>query len=129
MKLRKQKRYFSPEFKEEVLNKIERGEVTVSEAAAAHDLSVTMICRWKRQARNAELDSTVDQAPRVEQSGVDPKYVRHLESKLREANEKLGELYIVVEGFKKIQSEKSMKNANSFVVTANSLAQSKRRAK
>lgn len=128
MTRRQAKRKFSAEFKSEIVNKILRGEATVSQLAEQHDLTVTMICRWKRQMREEQLDTAVDQAPRVERAGVDPKYVRQLEEKLRQANEKLGELYIVVEGLKKVREDLARtKSASSLIVTGTRLDRLKRR--
>lgn len=55
---RRQKRTFSAEFKNEIVSKVLSGEATVSQLAEQHDLTVTMICRWKRQLRED------DHAPR-----------------------------------------------------------------
>jgi transposase-like protein len=110
------------------VKKILSGEATVTELAEQHDLTVTMICRWKRQMREDELDMAVEKAPRVERAGVDPRYVRQLEEKLKTANEKLGELYIVVEGLKKVREDLARtKNASSLVVTGTILDPLKRR--
>jgi transposase-like protein len=128
MTTRRQKRSFSAEFKKEIVKKILSGEATVTELAEQHDLTVTMICRWKRQMREDELDMAVEKAPRVERAGVDPRYVRHLEEKLKTANEKLGELYIVVEGLKKVREDLARtKNASSLVVTGTTLDPLRRR--
>jgi len=128
MKQKKQARHFSPEFKKDLVDKINRGDISAADAAAEHDIRGTMISRWKREAREGELDKAVDNAPRVQQLGVDPKYVRHLEQKLREANERLGELYIVVEGLKKVRADLGYtKNASSLIVTGMSSVPLKRR--
>src|SRR5580658_2890140 len=95
---RKERRSFSAEFKKGILEKSDQGLASISQLAIEHDLTVGMICRWRREAREGEISEAVEKAPRVEHSGVDPKYVRSLEEKLKIANEKLGELYIVVEG-------------------------------
>lgn len=130
MKQRREKRKFSAEFKKGLIEKIQSGEATVSQLAKQHELTVTMICRWKRQLREQQLDVAVDNAPRVQHAGVNPKYVRHLEEKLREANEKLGELYIVVDGLKKVREDLGRtKSASSFIVSDASWAQLKRRAR
>ena len=123
----KDRRVFSDEFKREIVAKAAAGE-KVSELARLHSLTVNTIYSWRRQLRDKELDQAVDQAPRVKQSGVNPKYVRSLEEKLREANEKLGELYIVVEALKKMDPG-STKSASSYIVTGQPWAQLKRRAK
>jgi hypothetical protein len=60
---------------------------------------------------------------------VDPRYVRRLEEKLREANEKLGELYIVIEGIKKTQENKFTRNASSLTVSGQNWDRLKGRVK
>jgi len=124
---KKDKRVYSVEFKREILGKAAKGE-KISELARVHDLTVNTIYSWRRQMRDQELDAAVEQAPRVKLSGVNPKYVRSLEEKLREANEKLGELYVVVEALKKMDPG-SLKSASSYIVTGKPWAQLKRRVK
>jgi transposase-like protein len=129
--MRKERRRFSNEFKKQLLAEAERG-TPITELASQHDLTVTMICRWKRQMREGEIDQAAERAPRASSSdtGVDQRYVRELEMKLREANEKLGEMYIVVEGLKKVRGDfQRTRNASSFVATASTLARLKRPAK
>lgn len=124
------KRFFSNEFKKEILDQISRGEATVSQMAERNDLTVAMICRWRREMREGELDAKIERSPRVVEAGVDPKYVRHLEEKLRMANEKLGELYLVTEFLKKVDGEiRSTRNAGSLITSGNILGRSKRRVK
>lgn len=130
MKTKKQNRFFSAEFKKEIVNKLLRGEATMAQISAEHQIRANMLSRWKREFRDGEISAAVEAAPRVQQMGVDPKYVRGIEQKLREANEKLGELYVIVEGLKKIPLGSGLtKNASSYVVTGLSLAQSKALAK
>ncbi|MBX9769503.1 MAG: transposase [Bdellovibrionales bacterium] len=127
MKQDKGRRAFSSEFKKEVLAKIAKGE-KISEVAKQNGITVQTIYGWKRQMRDQELDAAVDKAPRVKQTGVDPKYVRSLEEKLRESNEKLGQLFLIVEDLKKTPLG-SMKNASSYIVTGKPWDQLKRRAR
>ena len=130
MKTKRQSRYFSAEFKKEIIGKILRGEVTIAQVAVDHQIRPNMLSRWKREFRDGEITAAVEAAPKIQQMGVDPKYVRGLEQKLRDANEKLDELYIIVEGLKKVSlGSGSTKNASSYVVTGLSLAQSKALAK
>jgi len=124
---KKDRRVFSDEFKREIVAKAAGGE-KISELARIHSLTVNTIYCWRRQLRDKELDQAIDQAPRVKQSGINPKYVRSLEEKLREANEKLGELYIVVEALKKMDPG-SLKSASSYIVSGRPWARLKRRAK
>lgn len=115
MKQRKDRRAFTIEFKKEIIAKAEAG-VKVSELASQNGLTVQTIYSWRRQLRDQEIDAAVDRAPRVQQSGVNPKYVRDLEEKLRAANEKLGELYVVVDALKKMDPTSS-KSASSSIVS------------
>jgi transposase-like protein len=129
MKERKERRHFSAEFKKEILEKVAGGAISIAQLAREHDVPVGMICRWRREAREGEISRAVERAPRVEHSGVDPKYVRSLEEKLKTANEKLGELYIVVEGLKKVHDVRSTRNASSFVASGQNWDRSKGRVK
>lgn len=129
MARRRDRRTFSTEFKKEILNLADRGEVAIADLAKKHDLTITMICRWRRQLRDEVIEESVMSAPRIEKLGVDPKYVRQLEDQLRTANEKLGELYIVVDGLKKIQSQIPTRSASSFIVTGRSWDRPKKLAK
>jgi transposase-like protein len=127
--MEKKIKHFTAEEKKEVLEKLTKGISAKAELAQSLGTTVGTICRWIREAREGQLDQAVEKAPRVDRLGVDPKYVRQLEEKLREANEKLGELYIVVEGIKKVRDDMSMRNASSFVVTGQNLGRFKRRVK
>ncbi len=129
MARRRDRRTFSTEFKKEILNLADHGEVAIADLAKKHDITITMICRWRRQLRDEVIEESVQNAPRIEKLGVDPKYVRQLEDQLRTANEKLGELYIVVDGLKKIQNLTPTKNASSFIVTGRSWDQRRKPAK
>ncbi len=129
MARRRDRRTFSTEFKKEILNLADHGEVAIADLAKKHDITITMICRWRRQFRDEVIEESVQNAPRIEKLGVDPKYVRQLEDQLRTANEKLGELYIVVDGLKKIQNLTPTKNASSFIVTGKSWDQRRKPAK
>jgi len=129
--MRRTRRQFSPEFKKQILSEAQAGR-TLTDLARQYDLAVNLICRWKRELRDGEIDQALEKAPKAQgrNPGVDPRYVRELEAKLREANEKLGEMYVVVEGLKKIQTDfQRTRDARSFVVTGNTLGRLKRPAK
>lgn len=128
--MRRSRRKFSTEFKKQVVDLVARGEQTVAEAARQFDITTNTIYAWRRELRDQELDAAVASAPRtnIAKQGVDPRYVRELEMKLREANEKLGEMYIVVEGLKKVGLVPGhTKSVSSFVATQSTLARYKRR--
>lgn len=127
MKTNKKRREFSIEFKREILARAAQGE-SISDLAREHNLIVQTIYNWRRQLRDQELDAAVEKAPRVTESGVNPKYVRSLEEKLREANEKLGELYIVVEALKKMDPG-STRSASSYIASGKPWAPLRRRVK
>ncbi len=79
MARRRDRRTFSIEFKKEILNLADRGEVAIADLAKKHDLTITMICRWRSQLRDEVIEESVMSAPRIEKLGVDPNYVRQLE--------------------------------------------------
>lgn len=118
---------FPFELKKEVLGKVAQG-AKVADVAEEYGITVQAVYGWKRKMRDQELDSVVEKAPRVKHSGINPKYVRSLEEKLRESNEKLGELYLIVDALKKMD-QGSLKSASSYIVTGKPWDRLKRRAK
>jgi transposase-like protein len=127
--MEKKIKHFSAEEKKEALEKLTQGLSTKADLAQSLGTTVGSICRWIREAREGQLDQTLEKAPRVDHLGVDPRYVRRLEEKLREANEKLGELYIVIEGIKKTQENKFTRNASSLTVSGQNWDRLKGRVK
>lgn len=123
---KKESKRFSVEEKRAILARFKVGE-SPADLAALYNITPRTIYHWRRQLREAELDVAVEKAPRVVTEGVNPKYVRELEEKLRAANERLGALYIIVEDLKKMGQPTT--NASSYIATRRPWGQSKRRVK
>lgn len=112
------RRSFTLEFKQAVAAQILSGQMTPSQAAREHQLSVTVIQRWKEQYQAGTLEGASGQR----------------ESLLARENqllkEKVAELYLQVELLKKVQiSRVSLKSGPTSVITPSSLTRQKGGAK
>ena len=85
--------------------------MSVSAASRKHQISGTVIDRWRRQARQGGLEAT---------ASVREKF---LERENRELKERLAELYLEVDHLKKLGDWlRRHKNGTTSVITAESLA-------
>jgi transposase-like protein len=106
----KQRRKFEPGFKQQIIQEVESGLLTVGAASRKYQISGSVIDRWRRQARQGGLET----GPSVRERG--------LERENRELKEKLAELYLENEHLKKIGDWlRRHKSANTCVITAESL--------
>lgn len=107
----KQRRKFETGFKQQIVQEVESGLLSVSAASRKHQISGTVIDRWRRQARQGGLEATVS---------VREKF---LERENRELKERLAELYLEVDHLKKVGDWlRRHKNGTTSVITAESLA-------
>ena len=107
----KQRRKFESGFKQQIVQEVESGLLSVSAASRKYQLSGTVIDRWRRQARQGGLEAT---------ASVREKF---LERENRELKERLAELYLEVDHLKKLGDWlRRHKNGTTSVITAESLA-------
>lgn len=107
----KQRRKFETGFKQQIIQEVESGLLSVSAASRKHQISASVIDRWRRQARQGGLDP----APSARE--------RLLERENRELKERLAELYLEVNHLKKVGDWlRRHKNGTTSVITAESLA-------
>ena len=107
----KQRRKFENGFKQQIVQEVESGLLSVSAASRKYQISGTVIDRWRRQARQGGLEAT---------ASVREKF---LERENRELKERLAELYLEVDHLKKIGDWlRRHKNGTTSVITAESLA-------
>jgi transposase-like protein len=107
----KQRRKFETGFKQQIVQEVESGLLSVSAASRKHQISGTVIDRWRRQARQGGLEAT---------ASVREKF---LERENRELKERLAELYLEVDHLKKLGDWlRRHKNGTTSVITAESLA-------
>jgi len=107
----KQRRKFETGFKQQIVQEVESGLLSVSAASRKYQLSGTVIDRWRRQARQGGLEAT---------ASVREKF---LERENRELKERLAELYLEVDHLKKLGDWlRRHKNGTTSVITAESLA-------
>ena len=106
----KQRRKFETGFKQQIIQEVESGLLSVSAASRKYQISGSVIDRWRRQARQGGLEI----GPSVRERG--------LERENRELKEKLAELYLENEHLKKLGDWlRRHKSATTSVITAESL--------
>jgi len=106
----KQRRKFEAGFKQQIVQEVESGLLSVGAASRKYQISGSVIDRWRRQARQGGLDT----APLARE--------RVLERENRELKERLAELYLEVDHLKKLGDWlRRHKNGTTSVITAESL--------
>jgi len=107
----KQRRKFETGFKQQIVQEVESGLLSVSAASRKYQISGSVIDHWRRQARQGRLET----APSVRK--------KFLEQENRELKERLAELYLEVDHLKKLGDWlRRHKNGTPSVSTAESLA-------
>jgi transposase-like protein len=106
----KQRRKFETGFKQQIIQEVDSGLLSVSAAGRKYQIAGSVIDRWRRQARQGGLQS----APSVRE--------KFLERENRELKEKVAELYLENDHLKKLGDWlRQRKSASTFVITAESL--------
>lgn len=106
----KQRRKSEIGFKQQVVQEIESGLMSLSEAARKHQISSSVIDRWCAKFRQG----TLVVGPSVREKA--------LEKENRALKEKLAELYMQVEHLKKLEDyARRRKNADTCVITSKNL--------
>lgn len=106
----KQRRKFETGFKQQLVQEVESGLLSVSAASRKHQISGSVIDRWRQQARDGGLEAS----PSVRE--------KLLERENRELKEKLAELYLENGHLKKIGDWlRRHKNGTTSVITAQNL--------
>ena len=114
----KQRRKFETGFKQQIVQEVESGLVSVGAASRKHQISASVIDRWRQQARQGGLET----APSVRE--------KFLERENRDLKERLAELYLEVDHLKKIGDWlRRHKSVSTSVITAQSLARLPKGAK
>ena len=114
----KQRRKFDTGFKQQIVGEVESGLVSVSAASRKHQISSSVIDRWRHQARDGGLEAS----PSVREKA--------LERENRELKEKLAELYLENSQLKKLGDWlRRLKSVSTSVITAQNLARLPKGAK
>lgn len=104
-------RTYSTEFKQQVIAEIDAGSISLSEAARQHEISRSLVERWRVQIHGG----TLPERPTAKE--------RQLEKELEKAQAKIGQLTLMIDMLKKIQKPSvSMKESKGSVVTGESWA-------
>lgn len=115
--MKKNKKY-SLEFKQSILREIENGSVSLAEQSRHHGIAAGLISYWKKQDKDGKLSASPDRK------------VRDLEKEVESLKSTIGDLYRQVEAFKKSEAdEQRRKSVSSSIITAESLARSKKPVK
>lgn len=102
----KKYRTYSTEFKQQVIAEIDAGALSLSEAARQHEISRSLVERWRTQIHGG----TLQERPTAKE--------RQLEKELEKAQAKIGQLTLMIDALKKIKkSSLSTKESNGSVVT------------
>lgn len=109
---------FDPEFKRQLLARIDAGQITASQAARDIQVSRSLIDYWRKQELNGRL---IDRPSRRE---------LQLEAENEKLKAKIGDLVMQMEHLKKLQAlAPRTKNVDTSVITAKNLDQFRKRAK
>ena len=87
------RRKFEPEFKRQMVEQVETGQVTMAQAAREYQISRSLIERWRKQYRS-NVSALADQPSRQE---------RQLEAENEKLKAKIGDLVMQIEHLKKLQ--------------------------
>jgi putative transposase len=116
--MRKDRRKFEAAFKMQLVQQIEAGALTRMQAARTHQLSPSLIDRWRKQFRE---DKLVDRPSNRE---------RQLEAENEKLKSKIGDLVMQNDQLKKLQDyAQRLRNANTSVITAKNLDQFRKGSK
>jgi transposase len=111
-------RTFTAAFKQQVVEQVESGGISVAQAAREFQLSPTLIDRWRRQYAEGQL---------IERPSAREK---HLERELEQCKKKIADLVLEVDLLKKLRrSFPSAKRSSGSVVTLQNMQRSGEPAK
>lgn len=112
------RRKFEAEFKRQLIAQVEAGHLTVAQAARDHQISRSLIERWRTQYRN---DALIDRPSARE---------RQLEAENEKLRAKVGELVMQMDHLKKLQAwVQQRRNADTSIITAKNWDQFRKPAK
>lgn len=111
----KKYRTHTAEFKRDLIDRIEKNETTITEAAREYNISHSLIEKWRDKFQSGTLAER--STPRE----------RQLEKELDLYKKKVGELTLEVDFLKKLKEfSASRKKSTSSIITGNNLEASKR---
>jgi len=114
----KKYRHFEEDFKRDVVARIDSGAITQAQVAREHNLSPSLLDRWRKQIHEGTLRSR----PSARE--------KQLERELDVYKKKVGELSVQVDLLKKLnETSASMRKSNGYVVTGKQSARSRKGSK
>ena len=113
---RRKRRSFEPGFKKQLVEQIEKGEISVSHAARLHDLSPTVIDYWRKQHRAGGIPNSNNDIE-----------LKNAKRELEQYKRLLAEAHREIDVLKKLEeSSRKQKNHNTSVIIGMNLPQSKK---
>ena len=112
----KKYRNYTDEFKNELIAEIDSGHITVAQAARDHNISPSLIDRWRLQLHEGTM------IPRK------TKHEKELEKELERYKIKVAELTLANDLLKKAKNSTYVKKCNGYVATLKNSVQSERLA-
>lgn len=112
------RRKFDAEFKRQLIMEIEAGHLSIAQAARDHQLSRSLVERWRDQYRKNALADRPSQRE------------RQLEAENEMLKAKIGDLVMQMEHLKKLQAwVQRQRSADTSIITAKNLDQFRKPAK
>ena len=112
------RRKFDLQFKQQIIQLVESGELSQSEAARRYQLSPSLIQKWRYQKPRGVLRETPS------------KEIRLLEEKIAKLERKIGQLVMDNELLKKVEAyARQRRSVDTSVITSKNLAQFQKDAK
>jgi transposase len=113
----KKYRNHTDDFKQQLILEIYSGIISVSQAAREHNISPSLIDRWRTQIHNGTM--------RPHKTKLE----KQLEKELEQYKIKVAELTMANDFLKKLQNSTHMKKSNGYIVTPKKSDQSEEPAK
>jgi len=113
----KKRRKFEAGFKRQLLAQIASGQISISDAGRAHDVSPSLIYYWQKQ----QMKGSLTDGPTVRE--------KELERDVEKLKAKIGDMAMQIDHLKKLEDfARRQKKLNTSVVTGLNLAQFKKDA-
>jgi len=129
--MKKEKRSFTREFKDKIIEQFYKGEITAAELATKHQLHVDQIYKWKYELTRVRQNERRRELQKEGRNPSDVRYILELEQEMSAYKEKVAELLMQVELLKKVQPgpHPLSSNVSGLEKIKRELGLSKRRAK
>lgn len=101
--MKTERRKFTREFKEKIIEQFYKNEITAAELASKHQLHPDQIYRWKYELSTVRHNERRRELQKEGRNPSDVRYILELEQEMSAYKEKVAELLMQVELLKKVQ--------------------------